>query len=277
MGIPGSRPLAFLALLALAAWQAPGDGQDREVELTYLANEGFLVRAGEHEVLIDAFVAEPYSIYAALPAEMHAAMMAGEPPFHAVDLALTSHVHRDHFQPPCAAEFLSSHEETIFLSTPDVLEELRAELAGDVAMDRARALLPEPGRSLRFDENGLSVEVLRLPHGVTDNGVQNLGLIVDLGGTRLLHVGDSDVRAEDFLAYDLPRRGIDVAFLPYWCLLDEESVRLARERTGARHLVAVHVPPRELAEQKARLARLAEDLLLFERAGEQRTLRCGPR
>lgn len=271
------RPLAFLALLGLAAWQAPEQDAEVELELTYLANEGFLVRAGEHKVLLDAFVAEPYSIYAALPPELHAGMIAGEPPFDAVDLALASHVHRDHFQPPSAAEFLSAHAETTFLSTPDVLAELRAELGDDAAAERARALLPEARRSLQAIEQAIAVEALRLPHGVTDNGVQNLGLVLDLGGARLLHIGDSDVRAEDFLAYELPRRALDVAFLPYWCLLDEESVRLSRERTGARHIVAVHVPPGEVAEQKARLGRLDPELILFERPGEKRTLPCGKR
>lgn len=265
-------PVSLLALLGLAARQGE-QGGEVELELTYLANEGFLVRAGETKLLIDAFVPEPYGEYAGVPETLHADMLAGKPPFDGIDLALASHFHRDHFQAPSAAEFLSTRATTPFLSAPDVVDMLRAELSGDAALERVRELLPDAQKTLEFQEGGIEVELLRLPHGVTDNGVQNLGHVIELGGVRLLHVGDSDVRAPDVAGYGLQSRAIDVAFLPYWWLLDAESVRLSRERTGAKHIVAVHVPPRDVAELKTRLAALDPEILLFERQGEARTLR----
>ena len=47
------------------------------LEVTPLANEGFLLAWGEHRVLIDAFVRAPYSIYGALPPKVEARMLAG--------------------------------------------------------------------------------------------------------------------------------------------------------------------------------------------------------
>ena len=41
-----------------------------EVEITFLANEGFLIRSGRFKVLIDAFIGDPYSGYGALEPDM---------------------------------------------------------------------------------------------------------------------------------------------------------------------------------------------------------------
>ncbi len=267
MRLDGLRSLAFLALLGLAVRQ-----ERAALELTYLANEGFLVRSGEHKLLIDAFVVEPYSIYAAVPPEIQAELLAGRAPFDGIDLALASHVHPDHFQPGPAAAFLGGHPETELCSSPQVLEKLRAELQGAPALERARELLPEDGGRLAWERDGIRIELLRLPHagGERTRDVQNLGHRIELGGASLLHVGDADVGAEELARYALAPGSSDVALVPYWWLSDAEGIRRARELTGARTLVAVHVPPGELAEVKRALASLDPAVVLFERAGELR-------
>jgi L-ascorbate metabolism protein UlaG (beta-lactamase superfamily) len=265
--------LPFLALLGLAAWQQAARPAS-EIELVYLANEGFLLRAGESELLIDAFVAEPYGGYAALPKELAADMLAGKPPFDGIELALASHHHRDHFQAETAAEFLRKHAETSFLSSPQVADELLAKLGQDPAIERVDALLPDTGQRLERHTKNVRVELLRLPHsgGESAADVQNLGHVLTFGGARVLHVGDADALVEVFEPYALEKDALDVALVPYWWLGDAAGIARARALTGAKHLVAVHVPPNELAEVKARLARLDASILLFERAGESRKL-----
>lgn len=265
--------LPFLALLGLAARQQPARAR-LELELVCLANEGFLVRAGEHELLIDAFVTEPYAGYACVPAELRAAMLAGKPPFDGVELALASHYHRDHFQAAAAAEFLRAHPETMFLSTPQVVDALVAELGEDPAVGRIEALLPEARQTAETRAQETRVELIRLPHsgGARTAFVENLGHVLELGGARMLHVGDADAQDPAVDHYDLELRALDVALVPYWWLGDAAGVALARKLTGAKHLVAVHVPPAEFATVKAQLAALDPAILLFERAGESRKL-----
>ena len=67
-------------------------------------------------MLIDAFVAEPYSLYAALGERALEQLSAAAAPFDSVDLALASHVHRDHFQPAAACAFLEAAPEFSGLS-----------------------------------------------------------------------------------------------------------------------------------------------------------------
>ena len=268
-----SLALPFVALFGLAAWQEPTRATV-ELELVYLANEGFLVRAGEHSLVIDAFVTEPYGEYAAVPAALFADLLSAKPPFQDVDLALASHAHRDHFQAKPAAEFLRARAAVRFLSSPQVADELLAELGKHGAAARIEALLPEARQALAAPAEGIRVELLRLPHagGARSAEVQNLGHLIELGGVRLLHVGDADIQTEDLAEYALAKRALDVALVPYWWLGNAAGVARARELTGARQLVAVHVPPAEVAAVRAHLATLDPAILVFERPGETRKL-----
>jgi L-ascorbate metabolism protein UlaG (beta-lactamase superfamily) len=268
--------LPFLALLGLAAQDPAPKPAAVELELVYLANEGFLVRVGETKLLIDAFVYEPYGEYAHVPEELRAKMHAGEAPFDGIGLALTSHVHGDHFQPEAAAEYLRARPATKFLSSPQVVDALLEPLGDAPAAEHVDARLPEARAVLSANEAGVRIEMVRLPHtgGARTASVQNLGHVLELGGVRVLHVGDAERGDPALDAADLETRAIDVALVPYWWLGDAEGVELARKLTGARHLVAVHVPPAEVAEVKARLAALDPALLLFELPGESRKLSC---
>lgn len=263
----------FTVLLGLAAWQEPARTAP-ELELVYLANEGFLVRAGEQAFVIDAFVTQPYGQYAAVPPALFADMLAAKAPFADVDLALTSHHHRDHFQAEPAAEFLRARATTAFLSSPQVADPLLVALGEHAAAERVEAQLPEARKTLAASAGGIHVELLRLPHsgGARAADVQNLGHVVELGGVRVLHVGDADLDTGDLAAYALPKRALDLAFVPYWWLGNEAGLARTKELTGARHLVAVHVPAEELAAVKANLARLDPAVLLFESPGESRKL-----
>ena len=94
-------PLAAALLLAVAWGRQDSEITDETREplvLTYLANEGFLVEVGEQSVLIDAFIGMPYAGYPALPKDVLARLRSAAKPFDDVELALTSHVHGDHFQ-----------------------------------------------------------------------------------------------------------------------------------------------------------------------------------
>ena len=118
------------------------------LELTFLANEGFLIRSGETKVLIDAFVEKPVSVYAALPPEVRERMLACEAPFDGIDLALATHAHPDHFQASLACRFLSKATDCLFVSSEEVLGKLGG--ACDSDQERFEGVLPPPTRSSFF-------------------------------------------------------------------------------------------------------------------------------
>ena len=260
--------LPFLALLTLGARR----GRAVELELTYLANEGFLLRAGDESLLIDAFITEPLGNYLAVPKELFAEVVDGRPPFDGVDLALASHYHTDHFQAKPAAEYAQAHPDVPIVSSPQVLALLRTEL-GEKS-ERLKELLPEERKSVATAAGKITLELLRLPHtgGAQNRDVQNLGHVLDFAGLRVLHVGDADVGTEDLRSYELAKRAIDVALVPYWWLGDAKDLERVKALIGAKHLVAMHVPSTEMSSVKEGLAKLDPDILVFEEPGEAHTL-----
>lgn len=269
--------LPALALVLLAGLWAASAGaapppEAGGVELVFLANEGFLLRAGGDAVLIDAFLSQPYKVYGALPPEVDRRLRAGEPPFDRVRLALASHVHPDHFQPAPARVFLAANPTAQLASSAQVLAALgQGWTPPDGVAARLRRVEPAAGGSAALTAGGVRVEVLRLRH--TNRrfyDVTNLGHLVHLGGRTVLHVGDAEGRPENFAPYRLNERRLDVAIVPYWYLLSAEGRALVAASLPAAHTVAAHVPPAELAEVRARLAEVAPQVIVFAKALDSR-------
>jgi len=236
------------------------------LEVRALANEGFLLSAGDDVVAIDAFVSEPYSGYAALSGEPLAALVGGTGPFASLDVALVSHHHRDHFQGEPAQRLLAARPTCLLASSPQVVDALwntSTEAADGVPADTIRTFLPEPGQEDLLEVGEIRIELLRLSHGTGRfASVQNLGHVITVGGVTALHVGDAVMVPENFAAYHLRERGIDVAFVPYWYFDDPAGRRIVDEHFRPAQLVACHIPPRELEAVTRRLAKSHPDVLV---------------
>jgi L-ascorbate metabolism protein UlaG (beta-lactamase superfamily) len=254
---------------APAAAPAPAAGG---VDLFYLGNCGFLLRSGGKAVLIDAFVQKPYGGYAALPPGILDRMLAGDPPFDAVVVALTSHYHQDHFQAGPAGAFLRQHPGVPLVSSPQVVDSLiDGNVAPDVPMERLISVLPAEGEVISREENGVRIDFLRLSHGSKRyRTIQNLAHIIHLGGMKILHTGDVEMVAAHFTPYDFPGRKIDVAIVPYWYFLVEPGRKIVRDQIGAAHVVADHIPPTDLEKVTAQLAERAPDVVIFKKPMEKR-------
>jgi len=244
MSRPLTRVIPVVLLAALAAW-AVGDAPVQEVEITFLVNAGFLLQSGDTKILIDAFVEHSNSAYGALTDDIHEAMITGQPPFDSIPLVLVSHYHRDHFQAGTASAFLKNHPETLLVSSPEVLTAIRDDDPEHEQIEpRLQEAWPEEGATLSLTLRGIPVDFVQLSHeGSEFYPAQCLGHIIHLGGKRILHLGDAELRAERFEGLSLGSREIDVALIPYWLLKVESSPAFFRKHITAKTLVATHIPP----------------------------------
>ena len=269
-------PLALL-LLGAALPHAPGQESApqpsaTELEITYLANEGFMLAAGDDKVLIDAFVTMPYAGYAALPEKERDHLHRASGPFAGVDLALVTHVHGDHFQPAPACAFTTAAPRCVLAAPEQVLQQLAASCP-TVNGASQRKLLPRTGHTQSVDVGGIHVDALRLSHG--DGrfaSVQNLGYVVTMGGFKILHVGDASLRTATFAPYQLEEIGVDVALVPYWYFDDPAGRALIKGPLRARVTVAMHIPPKGLAKTRASLAEAFPDVIVFDESMQSRRI-----
>lgn len=226
---------AIVVALTLACLPACSSApRDHDLQITWLANEGVLLAVGAQQVLIDALIPAPYSIYTSLPASVAQRLLAGEPPFAAIELALVSHIHRDHNQPGFAEQYLAAHPSTRLISSPQVVASLHAKNTQSLAN------WPRVGESQRLEHAGIEVEFMNLSHGI--EGMQNLGHIIGLGPFRILHLGDAEPDPANFSAYAFAARQFDVALIPYWYYSSAAGRDLIATHIQARLFIAVHIP-----------------------------------
>ncbi len=242
---PGSGTVTFLfGLLVLAASLGaeapePGSPGGEGVRVTYLANEGFLLESGETRVLIDALFGNGLTEYPAVPEDLRADLEGARGRFAGVQLILASHSHADHFDAAAVARHLRANPEAAFLSTREAAAALREEMGAAAAGREIFGVYPETGGRESHHIGEVDLQVLNLSHGPLP--IENLGLIAQLGGMAVLHVGDTSAEAPELSAYAQPLAGVDVWLLPDW-LMGETDWEAARSRAaGPTWLVDMHL------------------------------------
>jgi L-ascorbate metabolism protein UlaG (beta-lactamase superfamily) len=241
--------------IAAAQTQAAPDG----VTITFLANEGVMLSSGTNKVLIDALFVKYETGYAVPADSTRAALERSRPPFDGVDLVLVTHRHGDHFHPAPVAAHLRANPDATLLTSRQVIDSLRGHIPPNALRGpRFIARTTAPGTRRREVVNGITVELLGLPHGGRRHrGVEHLGYVVELGGRRVLHVGDTDISEAAFAPFRLDTARIDVALLPAWMVTSREGRRTIERWIRPRQVVAFHVgddePQRVAREVQAAL------------------------
>lgn len=254
----------------------------RPLEVTQLANAGYLVAHEERAVLVDALFnitvdpGLPPRLHDHLDPERQAIVEAALPPFDEVKLVLVTHAHDDHFTADAVAAFLVSNPRATLVCPAAVAAAVRRAHEDPAGLEgRVIPLDPDPGASAEASLEGITVLALGLPHvGRSDGGAGHNGYLVEIGPHRFLHLGDAAAARDGFAPLD-PQLGeeIDVIFAPYWFVTEPGGLGLLRERIRPRHVVVTHANRGnrgEIAERVAGLPGGPPEFTLFEQTMERR-------
>jgi L-ascorbate metabolism protein UlaG (beta-lactamase superfamily) len=189
----------------LRAAPVPAEG----VGLSWLGQAGFIVRTSSTTALIDPFLSSGHN----RDYQSGLAPDAAE----GVDLVLCTHEHADHFDAESAPAIAKASPGAVFV-VPTPIVDMVTE-AG-IAPDRVVGM--QPGEPVELA--GLSVRAVPAMHGVTMEDaygfgeelsggmIRFLGYVVDAGGVRLYHAGDTiHYPGMETMLREL---AIDVAMLP---------------------------------------------------------------
>lgn len=221
--------------------------QNDSLEITYFANYGALMQAGDRQVLIDGLFRQGVPGYARVPEATLQVLEKAAPPYDQIDLLLVSHPHADHFEASSVAAHLRNNPDAVLFSSGQVVSATRKALNG-AAKDRLIEVTPEWKEREQKVVVGIEIEVLRIRHGYARNyGLHNLGHIIHLGGKKILHLGDAEMIEENFAPFDLPAEKIDVALLPYWFLTSEQGQAIVKNLIQPKAIIAMHIEPAKSA------------------------------
>ncbi len=211
----GSSPLGRLRRTPL-----PETG----IGLAWLGQAGFVARTRTATALIDPFLASyDGRLYeSALPAA------AAE----GIDVVCCTHEHVDHFDAASAPAIATASPGAVFVVPTPIVD-----MVTESGVDPARVVGMQPGEPVELA--GLTIRAVPAMHGVTMDDaygfgeevsgglVRFLGYVVDAGGVRLYHAGDTI--HYDGMEVTLRDLAIDVAMLP---INGRDPVREARGIVG---------------------------------------------
>jgi L-ascorbate metabolism protein UlaG (beta-lactamase superfamily) len=211
--------------------------ESEPVVITYLANEGFLLEKGDRQVLIDALFGDGLRGYPTIPEPLRDEVENGRGRFSGIDCVLATHFHGDHFNPWIVERFLYRVPAQL-ISTDQAVEDLFTSHVDSREGPAPIGLRPKRHEIQPVDCAGVRVSAMSFHHGRLM--VRNLAFLIDFDGFTILHVGDTEITADEIRPWHLDGLDIDVALLPAWHLT-EASWTPVIEEIGARHIVAMHL------------------------------------
>jgi L-ascorbate metabolism protein UlaG (beta-lactamase superfamily) len=249
----GGAPPPFLPLLAAVLSGAVGCATSPpELRVTYIANEGVLIAAGPHKVIVDGVFGDPRIDFCDVPtADLLTRIEQGAPPFDEVDLVLVTHAHVDHVSPQALSRFLANNPRCRLVCSGQVRSALQAVRPTPAAIEK-RIIVPQAGAP-DLDIQGIRVQALALRHAPFKERdpqtgaehdlharVEHLAYRIALSGRTILHLGDASVRqnreqlagrtaALDLVCVDAK----DTAAEPLWLLTAEQRPQ---------HILYMHLP-----------------------------------
>jgi len=241
------------------------------MEITYIANAGFLIKASGKKILIDGLFGKFEADWCDIPgSEIIEKMETGTEPFDQIDVILTSHAHIDHFNAEIVSKHLESNEKGILICPEQARLELEKDERYPKISARVREITPEYETGCQsIDIKGMEIRVWRLKHSPyyienektkrkynKHKDVQNLGFTLEIDHMSIFHGGDWGFDGSRGKPNPLREEKVDVAFLgigAYMRLYGPDR----RAGAGARrpeHIILMHKPPainiEELSEEE---------------------------
>lgn len=256
--------------LAILLWSGPGVGwtlaanagspEAREaLSLSYVANMGVVVGAGDTKVLIDALFDKPNPDYRAPSLETLEKIIKGESPYDGVKLALVTHNHPDHFAAGVAVRFLETQHNAVLAVPADTVEDLRKAATDWTKIEpRVISFDLKPGEKATRDIAGMPFTIVRTLHSGNRESPMNLMYLFEIGGRRIFHEGDSTGKPEVLQGFGLESSPLDLAVLHFWFPLEPDISKYLLEVFQPDHIALGHLPIRLESDTPGKIAMVSE-------------------
>ena len=117
--------LLLLSVTALQAQENSNTVPSKAIDITYIANEGFLISSRDSKVLIDGIFTEGFGRFQTPTAETLAKESQASPPFDNITAILVSHYHPDHTNPAYVIQHLLSDTEAVLIAPAQANDQLK--------------------------------------------------------------------------------------------------------------------------------------------------------
>lgn len=219
-----------------------------EVEITYIGNHGYLFSTLGRRVLIDSLT-EIGGGYETTSGVILTMLNEAEFPFNRINLALTTHIHGDHFDRDSAVDFLIANPNASHLSTNEVDESLRTSSGYNQIQSQTIGIFPAPSSRIQTEIAGITVDVVQIDHHLSQEGDEHVAFLFTLNGIKFLHVGDACKIPSQWDGLGLEGEHIDILIAPFgqscsnWTVVFEEEnpFNIIKWYIKPKHIIISHL------------------------------------
>lgn len=268
--------------LNLSYSQFPGDN----LEITYIANEGFLLTTATHKILIDGLYSEGYVVFSVPPKEITDKIMNSEAPFNHIDLLILTHYHKDHCDPVLINNYLSKYKDIRFVTNKPAIVFIDGNCFGFIGKKKQFDILtPELNQSISKTVMNVPVKAFGLKHLSFYNKdsidleetMYNMSFLFEMDGIKIFHSGDIEKNAfQDYLINNEWTDPVDIAFLYYGLLKSgEPDLDYILNILHPKYIVVMHVPSGQdeaWTEKTEKLKKIFLNILYFRNSMDSKTI-----
>lgn len=227
-------------------------GPQNKLQITYVANEGYLLQTPRHKLLIDAIFTESYGIFDVPGKDTIDAILNGRAPFDNVDMCLLTHYHKDHCEPLLIEKYLKKFPTMKLVTNKNALVFIDGDRFGFVTLKKQFCeLTPEPNASCSQVVNGVQITAHGMKHLSYYRGdvdleeyMFNVAYSIEADGLRIFHSGDTSI--ENMKKYFYRNQDADlhadVAFLYYEMLNSVDDLKYIISKLKPKKIIIMHVP-----------------------------------
>ena len=234
-----------------------------QISLTYTGNMGVLLESENHVILVDGLHEFYRPSYLNPSAQLVEDLMTDGGNYPIPEIALITHYHRDHY----SANLYNKLSGTLVIGPAQVADSL---LHRD--QQNIHTVPYTEYKIHQYMIEDLSIKAFRMDHvnKARHHKVQNIAYLMDLEGLSILHVGDTDWYEEMFENLELPTT-VDIAILPVWMLLQDQSQTMVQGYLNPQYLVVTHIDPRSAEETIKEVRKKFPESLILTQLGEAHT------
>lgn len=244
----------------------------KQTEITYIANEGFLISSGNKNVLVDALQINPWG-YESTTDKVFDDMLNSIEPFRDLDLILFSHDHADHFHAQMSAKLLMEQPDLTLVSSEKVVDAFKNDSVVDYEKiaDQVISVNPEWSESIEKTIDGIKLKMFVVNHA--DEGeYKTLAFIIDMNGKKIMHLGDIYPAANVlyFQEMELQKDSIDILFADGYFLSNEVGELIVRKYIQPKEIIVMHLKPGDQENLGSRIYKSFPEAVIFREVLESK-------
>ena len=236
------NPRKYFLFFALSIFLCSALFSQENLRVSYVANAGVLIKSGDSKILIDGLFGSNYGNYDH-PSENELKMIQeGLPPYDNIDVVLVSHIHADHFDPELVLSLIKSQPKITCIVNSQVSDSLLAYTNDKKVKKQIKSFSNQSIND--FSMKGIDIKTFKVDHASSDSygWIENTGHIINMGGRKVLHLGDPNYSERPICDLDLSKQRIDIGILPYWLMGDSKSINISDSVIHAKDYIVNHFP-----------------------------------